>query len=100
MSLVPWLRLAAPYRDSEVERLKQAGFAELRLQVGSSPLQVSEDLQGIGCSAMLMIVEDRRKVLTVKVTVVSPDNLAMSTDGFKITPKGKITPLHTDYYDD
>ena len=100
MNAVPWLRVAAPYRDEEIEQLKRAGYTELRSMLGSAPLRVSEVLESIGCSAIRMVAEDKRKALTVTVCVVGPDTRSMSTDGFKITPRGKITPLYTDEYDD
>lgn len=100
MSSVPWLRAATPYRDKEVERLKQLGYSALRSQMGSETLEVSADLQSIGCCAVLTVTENKRKVLTVTVTVVSAATASMTVDGFTITPRGKITPLYTADYDD
>lgn len=100
MSTLPWLRLAAPYRDAEVARLQRAGYVQLRAILGSVPLRVPEELEKIGCTATLQITENRRKILAVTVTVMGPDAKSMTADGFKITPRNKITPIYDDGYDD
>ncbi len=100
MNGVPWLQHAIPYRSAEIKRLKLVGHAGLRLQAGSSALDVPSGLQRIGCCAVLVVAENKRKLLTVTVTVVNSATGSMTEDGFTITPRGKITPLYPDYCDD
>jgi hypothetical protein len=97
---VPWLQFASDYLDDEIKRLKQAGYPILHSQIGSIVLDVSNDLQRIGCCAVQVITINRRKMLTVMVTVVNAASCSMTEDGFTMTPRGKIVPLYTDYYDD
>jgi hypothetical protein len=100
MSAVPWLRLAGPYREAEIIRLKKARYSDLRAMIGTTPLRVPEELQQLGCSATLSVVEDERRGLRVTVAIVGPEAKSMTVDGFRTTPRNKITPLYDDSYDD
>jgi hypothetical protein len=45
-------------------------------------------------------VEDERRGLRVTVAIVGPEAKSMTVDGFRTTPRNKITPLYDDSYDD
>jgi hypothetical protein len=100
MTGVPWLRSAAPFRDEQVRRVMLMSHEEIRRMLGIKPLHVSEDLSKLGCQAMLRVVEKARGALEVVVMVIGPDKKSVTSDGFTITPGGRVKPIHVDGYDD
>lgn len=100
MTGVPWLRRAAPFRDEQVRRVMLMPYEEIRCMLGIKPLQVSEELSGLGCQAMLRVVKKARGALEVVVMVIGPDKKSVTSDGFTIAPGGKVKPVYVDGYED
>jgi hypothetical protein len=98
--VVAWLRPAAEFRDGEVDRLRALSHAELLAISGSEELAVPPALAALGCRAHRLIERTTRGTVSVRVQVNSPDALSNTSDGFTMSPSGKVQPVHPDQYDD
>lgn len=89
--------LVSGYRKKKYSYFKGL-LSSTYIHVG--PVLLREKPYEMGCRGFVCICDGKEDVIKVVVGILDPDGLAMSSNGFLITPRGKITPLHGDEYDD